>query len=92
MSASPSLLKSGPSKPATIGDRLIGIFEATMTLLQLYMGGIRHALWVQLTNPNPISLLNPVVWRNLIVESGLPKLLILGDQNATNLKREGITS
>ncbi|UZJ56852.1 hypothetical protein CBS101457_006172 [Exobasidium rhododendri] len=84
-------LRTGSSKPATPVDRLQGMFNALVLVTILYIYGLPHALWVQLTHPNPLHLLNPVRWRNLIIEAGLPKLLIQGDVDSGHLKRLAIT-
>jgi hypothetical protein len=86
--APPAGLRRGPSK---LYDRLEGLFFAGVILFFLYSGGFPHAIWVQLTHPNPINLLNPVRWRNLIVEAGLPKLLAQGDIDSGHLKEAALS-
>ena len=88
----PAGLQRGPSQPATLLNRAMGLFQAGLILGALYVGGFPHAVWVQLTHPNPLHWLNPVRWRNLIIEAGLPKLLLQGDKDSGHLKRATIES
>jgi SAM-dependent methyltransferase len=86
----PSLIRNGKSRPATLQERLLGLYGAFMLVSALYIYGIPHSIYVQLTQPNPINWLNPLRWRNLIIEVGLPKLLKKGDQDSGPIKREAL--
>lgn len=87
---SSTLTRNGKSRPATIVERVIGLFNAFMLVSTLYFFGIPHALYAQLTSLNPFQWLNLLHWRNLIIEAGLPRLLKLGDADSGPLKREAL--
>lgn len=89
--SSPTLLREGQSQPPTILNRLSGIFQAGALVVFLYTSGVPHAIYKQLTQPNPINWLNPFVWRGFIIEGGLPQVLKGGDELSRPLKKEAIT-
>lgn len=89
--SSPTLLRKGQSQPPTLVNRLAGIVNAGALLIFLYLYGIPHAIYKQLTQPNPINWLNPIVWRGFIIEGGLPHILKEGDELSRPLKKEAIT-
>jgi SAM-dependent methyltransferase len=90
LAMSSTLTRNGKSKPATIAERAIGLYNAFMLVSTLYFFGIPHAIYVQVTSLNPLQWVNPIRWRNLIIEVGLPKLLKLGDADSGPLKREAL--
>ncbi|KAK0541484.1 hypothetical protein OC835_000133 [Tilletia horrida] len=75
-----------PKPPPTPLHRLLGPIEFLFINLLLTFEGLPKAIFHQLTHPNPLKLISPWAWRDLVLKFGFAKLLKGSDINHAKIK------
>ncbi|KAK0545789.1 hypothetical protein OC846_005259 [Tilletia horrida] len=75
-----------PAKPPTPFHRAIPPLFFLFNCAFLTWAGLPKAIWYQITHPNPIGLISPWAWRDLVLQYGFSKLLRFVDSMYSKYK------
>ncbi|CBQ73917.1 conserved hypothetical protein [Sporisorium reilianum SRZ2] len=83
----PGDLHSKPARAASLAEFVLCNLVPILITIKLYISGFPGALVHQLRHPNPINLINPFHWKQLIFANGFGAVLKTSDELYVNMKQ-----